>query len=182
MPARLATSRSSCRTHDSAFARIWYMYSCTIGKLYSLITSAFVHEASKREVKLSRVRRYAHGRVKAVSLYDSPRFALGKGPTDSISNSRTTLFNFGKMKGRGGGVGGEKGPLTALRSLSTSLKLRQPLPPSYLAGLSTIKSHNPSRSNLPRVTILKDTISAPSSKILTEVGGMDPGRIPPTSA
>ena len=86
------------------------MYSCTIGKLYSLITSAFVHEASKREVKLSRVRRYAHGRVKAVSLYDSPRFALGKGPTDSISNPRTTLFNFGKMKGRGGGGRGGKRP------------------------------------------------------------------------
>lgn len=72
--------------------------------------------------------------------------------------------------------------LTAFKSLSTSLKFLHPLLPGYLAGISHIYSLNPSLSNTPPLTILKLTISAPSSKMLTEVGGIEPGRMPPMSA
>jgi hypothetical protein len=71
---------------------------------------------------------------------------------------------------------------TAFKSLSTSFIFRQPELPGYLAGLSTIYSTSPPRSKTPSLTILNDTISAPSSKMLVEVGGIDPGRIPPMSA
>lgn len=71
---------------------------------------------------------------------------------------------------------------TAFKSLSTSLILRHPELPGYCAGLSTMYSSNPFRSNTPSLTILNETISAPSSAKLVLVGGIDPGRIPPMSA
>lgn len=40
----------------------------------------------------------------------------------------------------------------------------------------------PFLSKMPSLTILKLSTFAPSSKIVVEVGGMDPGRIPPISA
>lgn len=72
--------------------------------------------------------------------------------------------------------------LTAFRSLSTSRIFRHPELPGYLAGLSIMYSYSPLLSNMPSFTSLKLTISAPSSKIFTEVGGIDPGKIPPMSA
>lgn len=72
--------------------------------------------------------------------------------------------------------------LTAFKSLSTSRIFRHPELPGYLAGFSTMYSYSPFLSNTPSFTSLKLTISAPSSKIFTEVGGIDPGRIPPMSA
>jgi hypothetical protein len=71
---------------------------------------------------------------------------------------------------------------TAFKSLSTSRIFLHPELPGYLAGLSTIYSINPFLSYTPASTILKLSISAPSSKMLTEVGGIDPGNIPPISA
>jgi hypothetical protein len=43
-------------------------------------------------------------------------------------------------------------------------------------------SYNPFLSNTPPSTILRLTISAPSSNIFTDVGGIDPGSMPPISA
>ena len=45
-----------------------------------------------------------------------------------------------------------------------------------------MQSTRPSLSKIPPSTILKLTMSAPSSKMLTDVGGIEPGRIPPISA
>lgn len=41
---------------------------------------------------------------------------------------------------------------------------------------------SPFLSKIPSLTILKLSTFAPSSKIVVEVGGMDPGSIPPISA
>lgn len=41
---------------------------------------------------------------------------------------------------------------------------------------------SPSWSNMPSLTILKLTMCAPSSKMFVEVGGIEPGRMPPISA
>ena len=71
---------------------------------------------------------------------------------------------------------------TAFKSLSTSLMFLHPELPGYLAGFSTMSSYSPFLSNIPPLTILKLTISAPSSIIFTDVGGIEPGKIPPTSA
>ena len=72
--------------------------------------------------------------------------------------------------------------LTAFRSLSTSLMFLHPELPGYFAGSSTICLYSPSLSNTPSRTILKLRMCAPSSKIVVDVGGIDPGRIPPMSA
>jgi hypothetical protein len=71
---------------------------------------------------------------------------------------------------------------TALRSLSTSRIFLQPELPGYWLGLSTMYSTSPFWSKIPPSTILKLSISAPSSNILTDVGGIEPGRMPPISA
>lgn len=72
--------------------------------------------------------------------------------------------------------------LTAFKSLSTSRIFLHPELPGYLAGFSTMYSYSPFLSNTPSFTSFKLTISAPSSNMFTEVGGIDPGRIPPMSA
>jgi hypothetical protein len=71
---------------------------------------------------------------------------------------------------------------TAFKSLSTSAKFLHPLLPGHFAGSSTMYLLNSSPSNIPSFTSLKLTISAPSSRREVDVGGIDPGRIPPMSA
>ena len=107
-------------------------------------------------------------RVKIESLYDSTQFATRRG---GVSESWSEYKKSGKL-------------LTALRSLSTSRILWQPELPGYWLGLSTIDiySTKPFLLNTTPSTILKLTISAPSSKLFTDVGGIEPGRMPPISA
>ncbi len=69
-----------------------------------------------------------------------------------------------------------------MRSLSTSLIFLQPELPGYCAGSSTMYFTRFVWSNTPPLTILKLTTFAPSSKMVVDVGGIDPGRIPPMSA
>src|SRR5882762_5210139 len=76
----------------------------------------------------------------------------------------------------------EGGVRTALRSLSTSRMFLHPELPGYCAGLSIMYSYRLFLLNTPPSTSLKLTISAPSSKILTDVGGIEPGKMPPMSA
>ena len=67
----------------------------------------------------------------------------------------------------------------ALRSLRQSASLRVPGEP--VSGCVS-RAAMPSSSYVPRSTSLNDLIAAPSSAIVRENGGIDPGVIPPTSA